>query len=66
MRGEMLMNCLWYEELTPDELADALELTPEALFQKIFERSDFSEEEIRKMVMLLGLTEEETERIFFA
>ena len=66
MRGEMLMNCLWYEGLTPDELADALELTPEALFQKIFERSDFSEEEIRKMVMLLGLNEDETERIFYA
>ena len=54
MRGEMLMNRLWYEELTP-----------EALFMKIFEKSDFSEEEIRKMVMLLGLTEDETARIFY-
>ena len=66
MRGEMLMNCLWYEDLTPEELADALGLTPEDLFRKIFERSDFTEEEMRKIVMLLGLTEDETERIFFA
>ena len=64
MRPNLLMNCLWYEEIAPTELADALELTPEALFDKIFRDNDFTQEEIRRIVGLLGLTEEE-ERDFF-
>ena len=66
MRTDLLMNCLWFEDLAPDELADALELTTEALFEKIFGKSGFSNAEIRQIMMLLGLTEKEAERIFFA
>lgn len=65
MRANLLMNCLWYEDVTPAELADALELTPEALFGKLFQDNDFTLEEIRRIVGLLGLTEEEVEEIFY-
>ena len=65
MRANLLMNCLWYEDISPETLADALELTPEALFQKIFQEKEFTSEEIRRIVGLLGLTEAETDTIFF-
>ena len=65
MRANLLMNCLWYEDISPETLADALELTPEELFQKIFQEKEFTSGEIRRIVGLLGLTEEETDTIFF-
>ena len=65
MKSNLLMNCLWYEDISPEELADVLELTPEALFRKIFQEEDFSAGEIRRIVGLLGLTEEEVETIFY-
>ncbi len=65
MRANLLMNCLWYEDISPEMLADTLEITPEALFQKIFQEKEFSLEEIRRIVGLLGLTEAETDTIFF-
>ena len=65
MKSNLLMNCLWYEDISPETLADSLELTPEALFQKIFQEKEFTIEEIRRIVGLLGLTEEETDTIFF-
>lgn len=65
MRSNLLMNCLWYEDISPEDLANVLELTPEALFRKIFQEDDFTLEEIRRIVGLLGLTEEEQDTIFF-
>lgn len=65
MRQHLLMNCLWYQEITPEELADALELTPEALFDRIFRDNDFTQDEIRRIVVLLGLTEEEEREFFY-
>ncbi len=65
MRSNLLMNCLWYEEIAPEELADILGITPEELFRKIFQEEDFTLEEIRRIVGLLGLSEDEMERIFF-
>ena len=65
MRANLLMNCLWYEDISPEMLADTLEITPEALFQKIFQEKEFTLEEIRRIVGLLGLTEAETDTIFF-
>lgn len=65
MRSNLLMNCLWYEEIAPEELADILSITPEELFRKIFQEEDFTLEEIRRIVGLLGLSEDEMERIFF-
>lgn len=43
-----------------------LELTPEALFRKIFQHEKFTQEEIHKIVGLLGLTVEETYTIFYS
>ena len=65
MRSNLLMNCLWYEDISPEDLANTLEITPEDLFRKIFQEKDFTLGEIRRIVGLLGLTEEETETIFF-
>ena len=65
MRSNLLMNCLWYEEIAPEELADILGITPEELFRKVFQEEDFTLEEIRRIVGLLGLSEDEMERIFF-
>lgn len=65
MRSNLLMNCLWYEEITPEDLADALGITPEALFRKIFQEEDFTLEEIRRIKGLLALSDDEMEQIFF-
>lgn len=66
MRSNLLMNCLWYEDISPDELAAVLELAPEALFRKIFQEEEFTPHEINQIVALLGLTEEETNAIFYS
>lgn len=66
MRSNLLMNCLWYEDISPEELANILEITPEDLFRKIFQENDFTLGEIQRIVGLLGLTESETDAIFFA
>lgn len=65
MRSNLLMNCLWYEDISPEELANILEITPEALFRKIFQEDDFTLGEIQRIVGLLGLSSEETDTIFF-
>ena len=66
MRSSLLMNCLWYEDISPEEMANVLEITPEALFRKLFQDEDFTLGEIRRIVGLLGLTNEETDTIFFS
>ena len=65
MRNNQLMNCLLYEDISPEELANVLEITPEVLLQKIFQEQDFTLEEIRRIVGLLGLTDAEVDYIFF-
>ena len=64
MRSNLLMNCLWYEDISPEDLANILEITPEALFKKIFQEDDFTLGEINQIVGLLGLTEDEANAIF--
>ena len=65
MKSNLLMNWLWYADISPEELADVLELTPEALFRKIFQDDEFTPAEIRRITGLLGLTEEEVDTIFY-
>lgn len=64
MKSNLLMNCLWYEDISPDELGAVLELPSEKLYDKIFGDDDFTPEEIKTIVALLGLTEEEANTIF--
>lgn len=64
MRANLLMNCLWYEDIPPEDLASTLEISPDDLYQKIFGDEEFTAEEIGKIVALLSLTEEETNTIF--
>ena len=66
MRSNLLMNCLWYEDISLDQLAEILEMTPETLFRKIFQEEEFTPEEIHKIVGILGLTEDETNTIFYS
>ena len=65
MRSNLLMNCLWYEDISPEELANILEITPEDLFRRIFQEEDFTLGEIQRIVSLLGLTNDEVDAIFF-
>lgn len=64
MRANILMNYLWYEDISPDELAGVLKLPSEKLYDKIFGDEEFTLEEIKEIVALLGLTEEETNMVF--
>lgn len=66
MKSNLLMNCLWYEDIAPEQIADVLEITPEQLFRKIFQKEDFTLEEIKKIGDLLALTDEEKNTIFFS
>lgn len=66
MKSNLLMNCMWFEDISLEELAERLELTPEALFRKIFQKEGFTWGEISKIKGVLGLTEEETNMIFFS
>lgn len=65
MNESLLLNCLWYEDISPEQLAELLELTPEMLYDKIFGDSEFTIDEIRKIVAWIGLTETEANIIFF-
>ena len=65
MRGNYLMNCLWYEDIPPETAAKTLNLTPDEFYDKVFGNADFTIDEIRKLTALLGLTEEEVDTIFF-
>ena len=65
MRSSLLMNCLWYEDISPEELANILEITPEDLFRRLFQEEDFTLGEIQRIVSLLGLTKDESDTIFF-
>ena len=64
MKSNLLMNCLWYEDISLQCLANTLSLTQEALFKKIFQKEDFTQEEIEKICELLDLTDEEQNIIF--
>ena len=65
MRSNLLMNCLWYEDISPEELANILEITPERVIDFSGNYEEFTLGEIQRIVGLLGLTEAETETIFF-
>lgn len=61
----LLFDILWYEGISPEELAEFLELTPEILYHKIFGVSEFTNDEIRDITGFLGLSETDVNRIFF-
>lgn len=66
MKINLFMNCLWYEDISLDELAEVLHLTSEELFHKIFREEEFTPEEIHQIVVILGLTKEEENMIFYS
>lgn len=66
MKSNLLMNCLWYEDISLEQLTDVLGITLEQVFRKIFQKEDFTLEEIKKICELLSLTKEETDIIFFS
>lgn len=64
MKANLLLNCMWYEDISPEQLADVLSITPGDLFDRLFGNVEFTPDEIRQIVVLLGLTKEETDSIF--
>ena len=65
MRSNLLMAELWYQELPMTEVADALRMPVDRLFSKIIGAEDLTLEEIQGLKNLLGLTNEDVDRIFF-
>lgn len=64
--SNLLMNCMWYEDIQPEQLADELQISTNELYEKIFGEKEFTMSEINQAVALLGLTETETDAIFFS
>lgn len=65
MKASLLMNFLWYEDISPDELANALAIRPEEFFRKLFGDDAFTPDEIRRIQGILAMTDEETREIFY-
>lgn len=65
MRGNYLMNCLWYGEILPQQAAQTLKISLEEFFDKVFGNKQFTLDEITKLSALLGLTDKEIDMIFF-
>ena len=62
--ANLLVNCMLYEDISLEQLADALSMSPNDLFDKLFGNVEFTPDEIRSIVVILGLTKEETDAIF--
>ena len=58
MQGNILMQELCYQGVTPEEAADALCLRADELLSRIFGEKEFCLEEIRRLKGLLALTDE--------
>lgn len=65
MKGNLLINFLWYDDIAPEQLAEVLEISTETLFDKIFHEVEFTEDEIQKIKDLLCLTFDEVQTIFY-
>lgn len=65
MKAGLLISFLWYEDISPEALSDALGITQTTLFSKFFKEKEFTLEEIRQITRLLGLSQKEVEAIFF-
>ena len=63
-KDNYLMNCLWYEDITPEEAASAIGLTTDRFFDKVFNGEEFTAGEEQKLTELLNLTEEEVNTLF--
>ena len=62
----LLMNCIWYEDYSPGQFAEKLNMDADVFFDKIYLGGGFTKEEINKISEVLELTTEETEMIFFS
>ena len=56
MKANLLLNYCWYEDMSPEQLADALSITRSDLLDRLFGSVEFTPDEIRQIVVLLGLT----------
>lgn len=62
--AKILMNVMWWENVTPKEAADALGITEADFYAKTSGVSDFTRTERDKLSKLLGLDETERNYIF--
>lgn len=65
MNSNLFMNYLLYEDVAPYQIAEMLKISEEIFFDKVFGNKSFTDDEIKKISCLLGLTKEEVEMIFF-
>ena len=63
MNTSLLMNKMWEEDVTPEELARIIGISAEAFFQKAME-GRFTEKERWVIKVRLRLSDGETQRIF--
>jgi len=61
----LLMNRIWYEDYTSESVAKDLGLTVDEFFRKITGEDAFTFSDISTLKALLGLSNEEVDRIFF-
>lgn len=62
--AKILMNVMWFENVTPKEAADALGITEADFYAKTSGVSNFTRTERDKLSKLLGLDETERNYIF--
>lgn len=63
--GERLKDCFFEHGYYSKDIAEYLKITPTALSRKIKGGSEFTRDEIEKLIKLLELTPEQTMRLFF-
>ena len=64
MNTNLLMNCLWVADTTPEKVAEMLEITPESFYRKAFGEMQFTANEKYIIQRFLRLSDGEMKRIF--
>lgn len=65
MKALLLMNWLFLRDISFEELATSINISHEDFSRKFFGEDEFTTEEINRIAEVLGLTEQETDWIFY-
>ena len=65
LNGAMLNEKIEAAKLTRNAIADSLGITRQGLYNKLAGQNEFKESEIKRLIELLDLTEQEQRAIFF-
>ena len=64
MNSRYMINCMWYEGVSVDDMANCLGISKQELYDKIYGEREFTPEEREKAAELLKLTREEAAEVF--